>query len=358
MAKLAGVLVCFFVIPTLRCVAAQYTVTDLGTLGDSASQACAINNLGQVVGFSATSGHQIHGFLYDHGQMQDLGFGGIQSNAADINDLGQVVGSVSSGVVQYSFVYSSGSKVEFPTTTFLHLNNHGVFVGYTGEYHAAAMSNGNVQELGTLGGVSGESMALSVNDTGVIVGISQDTAGNFHAVTFFNGSISDLGIPPDGHFAGADINAAGQIVCTIGGQAYFYSNGSAQPLNILGLPFSDAEAINDVGQIVGYASSASSTVPYIFADGTAQDLNTLISSSSGWTLTFANDINNLGQIVGQGTYLGQARAFLLTPVTDSIPEPTSLWLLVLASVALFPRRAAGRRLNSASTFGISTVKLR
>ena len=44
-----------------------------------------------------------------------------------------------------------------------------------------------------------------------------------------------------------------------------------------------------------------------------QDLNTLISSTSGWVLNSATGINIWGQIVGSGTLNGQSHGFLLTP---------------------------------------------
>ncbi len=49
------------------------------------------------------------------------------------------------------------------------------------------------------------------------------------------------------------------------------------------------------------------------------DLNTLISPSSGWTLTAAGGMNDLGEIAGYGTIGGVTHAFLLTPV----PEPST-----------------------------------
>jgi len=52
------------------------------------------------------------------------------------------------------------------------------------------------------------------------------------------------------------------------------------------------------------------------------DLNTLIPANSGWTLTEAHGINNLGQIAGSGAINREGHAFLLTPV----PEPTGLCL--------------------------------
>ena len=44
------------------------------------------------------------------------------------------------------------------------------------------------------------------------------------------------------------------------------------------------------------------------------DLNTLIDPLSGWVLSDAADINDAGQITGQGLIGGQYHAYLLTPV--------------------------------------------
>lgn len=48
--------------------------------------------------------------------------------------------------------------------------------------------------------------------------------------------------------------------------------------------------------------------------GSIMDLNTVESVPSGWVLTEARGINNVGQIVGLGGFGGSERAFLLTPV--------------------------------------------
>jgi probable HAF family extracellular repeat protein len=87
-------------------------MNDLGTLGGSDSYANSINNSGQVVGYSYTTGvRTYHAFLYSGGLMNDLGtLGGSDSYANSINNSGQVVGySYTTGVRTYhAFLYSGG----------------------------------------------------------------------------------------------------------------------------------------------------------------------------------------------------------------------------------------------------------
>ena len=110
-------------------------------------------------------------------------------------------------------------------------------------------------------------------------------------------------------------------------------------LGTLGGASSFANAINNHGQVVGYsvAPNNGGGRAFLYSDGRMTDLNTSIPAGSGWFLENATGLNDGGQIAGYGeSPSGQIDAFLLTPV----PEPTCLSLLTLAGVATLVRRRA------------------
>jgi probable HAF family extracellular repeat protein len=245
--------------------------------------------------------------------MQDLG----SFNAYDINNAGQVAGA-----------YRTGSR------------------------HAILWTPSTITDLGTLASGAGFSVATAVNDSGQAVGESQTLpSGALHPFLYSGGKMTDLGVfASNAPGEALDINHSGDVVgwCqnTDGYYRAFLSvgGGPLQDLGTLGGNQALAKAINSSGIIVGLAETGivipppagPEYVPEGFISdngGPMQNLNSLIDTASGWTITDATDINDLGQIVGYGTNLsGQSDYVLLTPI--STPEPSALALLAAALLGL------------------------
>ncbi|MFO0909973.1 MAG: PEP-CTERM sorting domain-containing protein [Isosphaeraceae bacterium] len=188
-------------------------------------------------------------------------------------------------------------------------------------------------------------VAGDINNLGMIVGSSETSvAGKTHAFLITpGGGMTDLGGLPngDGTSFGLAVNDLGRVVGyggAAGSNFAFRSlaDGTLVNLNTLpGTTSSVAYGINNLNQVVGSASDAAGfSRAFLYTDAAGLvDLNSLIDRSSGWVLTSAHGINDSGQIVGNGLFQGQARAFVLTP-SGVIPEPTSFLLLGLGLSAL------------------------
>jgi probable HAF family extracellular repeat protein len=85
-------------------------LVDIGSLGGPGGAGTAINDAGQVAGYSYVNGGTAqHAFLYSGGIMQDLGtLGGTNSSALGINAAGWVVGAADTGTGSDAFVYMNG----------------------------------------------------------------------------------------------------------------------------------------------------------------------------------------------------------------------------------------------------------
>ncbi len=151
--SLAIIIALGLLLPSLSS-AATYTVTDLGTLGDPIdplSFGYAINNHGQVTGYSFVPGsHQQDVFLYD-GTMHDLGIPGW---GYGINDSGNVAGTSA-----HAFLY-----------------------------------DGTMHDLGTLGGTSSE--ARGINGSNQVTGYSSlavSSGSHGQHAFLYDGTMHDLG---------------------------------------------------------------------------------------------------------------------------------------------------------------------
>lgn len=262
--------------------------TDLGVLpGMVSSWAHGINASGQAVGSSSASGPSPLVFPFRTsatGLVSDAGtnlgsFGGTQGDAFGINDAGQVTGySNIPGEIPHAF----------RTTSTGTLSNPGA-------------------DIGTLGF---SSRGRAINAAGQVTGDSQLVAGGpQHAFrTTANGLVSD---------PGADLGVLPGYSDSIG------------------------TSINALGVVAGYLVNFPETRAFIY-DTQWRDLNNLIEPGSGWVLTRALGINDIGMITGEGLLNGDSHAFLLIPV----PEPSTLTLVGVSSfLGWLTRLRLARRQN-------------
>ncbi|HEY3197518.1 MAG TPA: PEP-CTERM sorting domain-containing protein, partial [Nitrospirales bacterium] len=106
-------------------------------------------------------------------------------------------------------------------------------------------------------------------------------------------------------------------------QGFLESGGIFTPINVPGASSTLAHGINDAGQIVGGYNVGSGYHGFLYSGGSFTPIDVPGASS-----TQANGINDAGQIVGSfDDVIGGIHGFLATPVSSSIPEP-STWLLL------------------------------
>jgi probable HAF family extracellular repeat protein len=300
--------------------------------GRTVSVPRSINAAGEAVGAISFAAQEEDptAFLWQNGVITDLGtLGGPYSGASAINDSGQIVGYTyspySSGDTSRAVLWEQGSIVDLGPGGATDINASGQVVGSSG--HAFLWQDGIMRDLGTLGG--SWSSASAINDAGQVVGFSATTDGARHAFLWHGGVMSDLG--PLGiaeSFSNVEaINESGQIVGSArtshnsANHAFLWHNGVLSDLGTLGGTYSGAFDINDSGEIVGYAAAAGNAPrAVLWQGGSMIDLNTVLPSGSGWVLHYAMAINNSGDIVGWGYLNSSPRAFLLTPV--GIAEPS------------------------------------
>jgi probable HAF family extracellular repeat protein len=293
-------------------------IIDLGAVpGGIQSLATAVNNRGQVVGFSdnaipdafslAGVRNQTRAFLWQNGVIRDLGtLGGPDALAFYINDHGQVAG------MSYPNSNPGGDPNCPPLTT-----------------HPFFWENGKMVDIGTLGGTCATPNWM--NDLGQVVG-SSDYAGDQSSSAFLwdkAAGLKDLGLLPGGLFGGANwINDAGEIVGGSDATSFFHAvlwkSGSIIDLGtVYGETCTDAFSINSQGQIVGFASADCNVEDHaiLWEKGSIVDVNALVSPASTLTVANAFDINDRGEVAGYAPLPnGDVHAVLLIPCDANHPN--------------------------------------
>ncbi len=351
-------------LPTLGAqVARAYGGLPVPTLpGGPSAYPTAMSPSGHVVGVSKNANGKDHAFSYRNGETTDLGALGAASQAPFAESAAYAVSAAGAAAGESggtAVIFQNGGVSALPRfytegiaeSAAYGINSSGHVVGAAtsatqrqflggqtkGPPHAFLYRNGQMTDLGTIGGVAGASVAYAINDRGQVAGQSDTPGGNGfdHAFLWENGQMRDIGtLPGYEESAATSINAAG----TVAGRAtrtsslflvrrgFVYSGGAMRDIGGLSAGGnSSANAVSDSGLVVGTADTPSGqavAVAYTAERGLV-DLNSLLTlpyashpgvSARLVRLTSAVAVNGEGRIACLALYSdGATRPFVLVP---------------------------------------------
>lgn len=276
-----------------------------------------LSDRGQVVGQADG-----HAYSWRDGRWRLLSAGDTSGIAYATNDRGQVAGVRNPNTESHEVVvWQDGGATPAPaslTSRFpipLHMNDRGqvtvseVTEPEPGSFRTACLLwqvGGGLTDLGGVGG--GYTACRDINDRGQVVGESATADGEVHAFLWDDGEMTDLGTLGGvaARSEAVDVNEHGDAV----GWSSFYGpegrevhavlwrDGEIVDLGSLGGAVSQAHAINDRGQVVGSSTIGFQDRPFLWEHGRMTDLTTFVDPELGATGGGAFRINDRGQVLG------------------------------------------------------------
>lgn len=262
------------------------------------------------------------------GQIIALGDGVTQGFPAAITDSGVIVGTNfypdgSSKAV----VYSPGSSTELNDGAAWDIDESGTIVGVVNNVAAYWPQGGSPLALPSVA-EGAWARVLAINANGWMVGVAAATSeagASTNAVLWRDGVIADGLYSPEpsgADLAAIDINDAGTAIGTVTKTTadgavttspFIWEGG----LDMTSLPFAEGDtsceayAINNQGWIAGDCGLDDAQHAVIWIDGALVEVDPFLGD--GWKSAVATDVNDNGQIIGQGFLNGVVTTFILTP---------------------------------------------
>jgi probable HAF family extracellular repeat protein len=324
----------------------HYDLKDVGFLrGFSQMTGVAIDLAGDIVGTASTgsvSGE--HGFLYNGGRLIDLGSGGVYG----INNAAEVLGyNVDSSGDDVPYLYHNGKSISLATGAYAITDRGQVLIQNDNSAVEILEPDGNIVSHTIINGYY--FVGWAINDPGQVLGrnfipssypgidgdfynqvLLVQPGGSYRIV--FTAAESDYCFPVALNNSGYGVGNSLILYWDTLYTNFLYETGDARLYNPDGtsvdlgtlypgtspidgrISGSNVCGINAAGIIVGNCQSVftGEIHAFVYINGKMYDLNDLVTITS-LTITQANGINGLGQIVGTATdRAGNEHAIILT----------------------------------------------
>ncbi len=327
-----------------------YTVTPIvAPAGDTLVTADSVNSHGQVAGVAMDGSGNLFPYVMTGGSSVAVSFpSGLSPQQVFINDSGQLAGGTSTGAGAFFGTAAGVSLVPSSAGIIVAgLNNSGTFVG--------SITPNSTAVTGTSAGITQLPSpffdGLAINNLGQL--LVEELQGPQAVLVILTGA-NAVPIFGGGLFLGPEASGAfnnnGQVAGVAdGGPSGFGPAAVATTTSLTYIPIptgdvASARQINDLGEVVGRFGPSVFSHPVFVWDpiNGIQTLSSLVPA--GWTFVAPEGINDAGQILVFGTFMGgPTEAVLLTPIAT--PEPSTVSMM-LATIALFATIRFARRQRS------------